>query len=174
MAPNRSAHTGLTRLKNSLQQSTNSTCLLLLLLNMEQADCCKEGIPGVCMLLKPGRKCFKKCQSTDRMATVLHFLFCSFKTTDKSVKGKHQEVSATSLTQDLPAPFCLAFSNSNTYYLKDWVKTSKKKKKTTTETILLYLCVLLNLLNSLRCLIFKHGLEQNFSVYYIRNKGFLQ
>lgn len=110
--------------------------------------------------------CFKKCQSADRMATVLHFLFCSFKTTHKAGKGKHQEISATSLTQDLPAPFCLKFSNANTYYLKDRQKQNK--------TILLGLCALLNLLNSFRSLGFKYVLEQNFSIYYIRNGGLLQ
>lgn len=49
------------------------------------------------------------------MAAVLHFLFCSLKTTHKPVKEKHQAHSAVSLTQDLAAPFCLEFSNSNTY-----------------------------------------------------------
>lgn len=56
-----------------------------------------------------------KCERTERMAAVLHFLFCSFKTTHKSAKEKHQAVSAVSPTQDLAAPFCLEFSNSNTY-----------------------------------------------------------
>jgi len=79
------------------------------------------------------------------MATVLHFLFCSFRTTHRSGKRKHQEVLATSLTQDLPAPFCLEFSNSNTHYLKDYLKNKKIKNNIQkTETILLYLCVLLN------------------------------
>lgn len=110
--------------------------------------------------------CFKKCQSADRTATVLHFLFCSFKTTRKAGKGKHQEISATSLTQDLPAPFCLKFSNANTYYLKDHQKQNKK--------ILLGLRVLLNLLNSFRSLCFKYVLEHNFGIYHARNKGLSQ
>lgn len=71
------------------------------------------------------KSCFKKCQSSDQTATVLHFLFCSFKTTHRSGKGKHPEISAPSLTQDLPAPFCLKFSSTSTYYLKDFVKTKQ-------------------------------------------------
>lgn len=89
--------------------------------------------------------CFTKCQSTDRMATVLHFLFSSFKTTHKSGKGKRQEVSATSLTQDLPAPFCLEFSNSNTYHLKDCLKKKYTKNR---NNFTVFVCTLKSLRQS--------------------------
>lgn len=105
------------------------------------------------------------------MATVWHFLFCSVKITHKSVKGKHQQVSATSFTQALPAPFCSEFSNSNTFYLNDCdkkINQNKNIKPPTPQKQFYFVCALKSL--SLRSL--KYDIEQNFSVYYIKIKAF--
>lgn len=79
-------YTGLTRLKNSVQLSTNPTCLRLLL-NMEQADCWKESIPGVCMLLKPGRKSvLRSVRAQNGYSMAFPFLFSQDNT--QVCKGK--------------------------------------------------------------------------------------
>lgn len=48
----------------------------------------------------------------------------------------------------------------------------KKKPTKKPHTILVYLCVLKSL--HLMSPIFKHGLVENFHVYYIKHKGILQ
>lgn len=67
------------------------------------------------------------------------FPFLFIQTTHKTVTGKYQEVTAAALTQDLPAPFCLELSKSNTHYLNDCFKKTKQKK--TQKPLFYCICV---------------------------------